>query len=69
MLLSAGSVVRKQGRSYHIRGRDFALTSGAFVADVNASIVTESTQTGSGFIGTYPIANNCVLQLGRLIGR
>ena len=63
-----GSVVRKTGRSYHIRERDFELTSGAFVADVNASIVTESKQTGSGFIGTYPIANNCVLQFGRLVG-
>lgn len=65
---TAGSVMRSQGSSYQMRGRDFELTAGAFVADVNASLVTESTQTGSGFIGTYPVANNCALQFGRLIG-
>ena len=64
----ASSIVRKQGRSYQIRNCDFELTGGAFVADVNASINTRSRQTGSGFIGTYPIANNCVLQFGRLVG-
>ncbi len=64
----ANSVVRKEGRSFQIRNRDFELTNGAFVADVNASISTKSTQTGSGFIGTYPVANGCVLQFGRLIG-
>lgn len=64
----ANSVVRKEGRSFQIRDRDFELTNGAFVADVNASISSKSTQTGSGFIGTYPVANGCVLQFGRLIG-
>lgn len=64
----ANSIVRKDGRSYQIRNRDFELTSGAFVADVNASISSKSTQTGSGFISTYPIANECVLQFGRLVG-
>ncbi len=64
----ADSIVRKEGRSFQIRNRDFELTNGAFVADVNASINTKSTQTGSGFIGTYPVANGCVLQFGRLIG-
>lgn len=62
------SVMRSQGKSYQMRGRDFELTSGAFVADVNASLSTESTQTGSGFISTYPVADGCVLQFGRLIG-
>ena len=62
------SVVRKEGRSFQIRNRDFELANGAFVADVNASISSKSTQTGSGFIGTYPVANGCVLQFGRLIG-
>ncbi len=65
---TAASVVRKQGRSYQMRNRDFELTSGAFLADVNASLSTESTQTGSGFISTYPVADGCVLQFGRLIG-
>jgi hypothetical protein len=62
------SVVRKSGRSYQVSDRDFELASGAFVADVNASLSTKSTQTGSGFIATYPVANRCVLQFGRLIG-
>ena len=64
----SNTIVRKDGRSYQIRDRDFELTSGAFVADVNASINSKSTQTGSGFISTYPIANGCVLQFGRLVG-
>ncbi len=64
----ADTIMRKAGRSYQMIDRDFALSSGAFVADVNASLSTKSTQTGSGFIPTYPVANGCVLQFGRLIG-
>ena len=65
---TANSVMRSQGNSYQMRDRDFELTSGAFLADVNASLSTKSTQTGSGFISTYPVANGCVLQFGRLVG-
>lgn len=64
----ADTIVRSSGRSYQIIDRDFELTSSAFVADVNASISSKSTQTGSGFIATYPVADNCVLQFGRLVG-
>jgi len=64
----ADTIVRSSGRSYQIIDRDFELTSSAFVADVNASISSKSAQTGSGFIDTYPVANNCVLQFGRLVG-
>jgi hypothetical protein len=60
--------MRAQGRSYQMRDRDFELTSGAFLADVNASLSTKSTQTGGGFISTYPVADGCVLQFGRLVG-
>ena len=63
----ANSIVRSDGRSYQIRNRDFELSGGAFVADVNASISSVGT-SGSSFAGTYPIANGCVLQLGRLVG-
>ena len=56
------------GSSYSFNGRDFELASNAFLADVNKSLVTESTQTGGGFIATYPVANNCAVQFGRLIG-
>ena len=63
------TVIRQQGStSFQIRDRDFALTGGAFLADVNKSFSSESKQTGSGFIPTYPIADGCVLQFGRLIG-
>ena len=65
---TATSVMRAQGRSYQMRDRDFELTSGAFLADVNASLSTKSTQTGGGFISTYPVADGCVLQFGRLVG-
>tara|TARA_R110002020_G_scaffold10785_5_gene40953 strand:- start:3844 stop:5994 length:2151 start_codon:yes stop_codon:yes gene_type:complete len=64
----ASSVMRATGSSYQMRGRDFELASDAFLADINSSLVTESTQTGSGFISTYPIADGCALQFGRLIG-
>ena len=64
----ADTIVRSAGSSYQIIDRDFALSSNAFVADVNASLSSKSTQTGSGFIPTYPVANNCVLQFGRLVG-
>jgi hypothetical protein len=56
------------GSSYSFNGRDFELASNAFLADVNKSLVTESTQTGAGYIPTYPVANNCAVQFGRLIG-
>ena len=65
---TSGSVMRSQGSSYQMRDRDFELASNAFLADVNASLSTKSTQTGSGFISTYPVANGCVLQFGRLVG-
>jgi len=64
----ADTIMRKYGRSYQMLDRDFNLASGAFVADVDASLSTKSTQTGSGFIATYPVADECVLQFGRLIG-
>ncbi len=64
----ADTIVRSAGRSFQIIDRDFELASSAFVADVDASLSTKSTQTGSGFIATYPVANNCVLQFGRLVG-
>lgn len=65
---TANSVMRKQERSYQMRGRDFELTSNAFLADVNSVLSSKSTHTGSGLITTYPIADNCALQFGRLIG-
>jgi len=62
------TVMRSAGRSYQMINRDFELKNGAFVADVDISLSTKSTQTGSGFITTYPVENGCALQFGRLIG-
>jgi hypothetical protein len=53
------TVMRSDGRSYQMINRDFELKNGAFVADVDISLSTKSTQTGSGFIATYPVANGC----------
>lgn len=58
----------KTGNSYSFNDRDFELSSGAFLADTNKNLTTKSTQTGSGFIPTYPVADGCALQFGRLIG-
>jgi hypothetical protein len=62
------TVMRSNGRSYQMIDRDFELKNGAFVADVDISLSTQSTQTGGGYIQTYPIDNGCALQFGRLIG-
>ena len=63
------TVIRQQGfTSYQLRDRDFALQNGAFLADVNKSFSTESTQTGNGFIPTYPMSPRTAIQFGRLIG-
>jgi len=55
------------GSSYSFNGRDFELASGAFLADVNKSLVMKGTSP-SDFGATYPVANNCAVQFGRLIG-
>ena len=65
---AAPSACTKQGNSYTFVDRDFQLSSGAFLGDTNINLTTKSTQTGSNFIPTYPVANGCALQFGRLIG-
>ena len=67
-IVAAAVGATNSNSSYSLNGRDFELASGAFLADVNSSLVTESTQTGGGFISTYPVANECAIQFGRLIG-
>ena len=58
----------KTGNSYSFNDRDWNLSNGAFLADTNKSLITKSTHTGGGFISTYPIADNCAVHFGRLIG-
>ena len=65
---AVSSACTKQSNSYAFVDRDFQLSSGAFLADTNINLTTKSTQTGNGFISTYPVANGCALQFGRLIG-
>ena len=55
------------GSSYSFNGRDLELTSEAFFGDVNKSLVMVGTSP-SNFGGTYPVADNCAIQFGRLIG-
>jgi len=66
-VVAAVAAATNSGSSYSFNGRDFELASGAFLADVNKSLVTQAT-SGSSFAGTYPIADGCALQFGRLIG-
>ena len=64
---TSNSVMRSQGNAYQMMDRDFELASGAFLADVDKSLVTKATSASS-FAGTYPLADGCALQFGRLIG-
>ena len=61
------TIVRKDNNSYHFMNRDFSLANGAFLADRDKQISTKSTSPSS-FAGTFELADNCVLQFGRLIG-
>jgi len=64
---TSNSVMRSQGNAYQMMDRDFELASGAFLADVDKSLVTKAT-SASNYAGTYPLADGCALQFGRLIG-
>jgi len=61
------TVIRKDGRSYQMIGRDFSLSNGAFLGDVGKALSATGTSPGS-FNGTFPIATGCAMQWGRLIG-
>lgn len=61
------SVVRNNNKSYQFINRDFSLANGAFLADTDKQISAKATSPSS-FAGTFSLANNCVLQFGRLIG-
>lgn len=55
------------GKSYSFNGRDWGLTNGAFLADVDISIDTEQSVNTSGYDG-WNAANGCAVQFGRLTG-
>ena len=54
------------GKSYSFNGRDWGLTSSAFLADIDVSLDTEqSVNTGGNY---WNAANGCAVQFGRLTG-
>lgn len=55
------------GKSYSFNGRDWGLTNGAFLADVDISIDTEQSVNISAYNG-WNAANECAVQFGRLTG-
>ena len=67
-VVSAVSGATSVGTAYSFDSRDFSLASGAFLADTDKSLSVAAKQTGGGFIGTFPCANGCAVQFGRLNG-
>ena len=67
-VVSAVSGATSVGTAYSFDSRDFELASGAFLADTDKSLSAAAKQTGSGYIGTFPCADGCAVQFGRLNG-
>ena len=67
-VVSAVSGATSVGTAYSFDSRDFSLASDAFLADTDKSLSVAAKQTGGGFIGTFPCANGCAVQFGRLNG-
>jgi len=64
---SAVTACTVAGKSYSFNGRDWGLTSGAFLADVDVSIDTEQSVNTGGY-DAWNAANGCAVQFGRLTG-
>ena len=64
---TAVSACTVAGKSYSFNGRDWGLTSGAFLADVDVSIDTEQSVNTGGY-NAWNAANGCAVQFGRLTG-
>ena len=67
-VVSAVAGATSVGTAYSFDSRDFSLASGAFLADTDKSLSVAAKQTGGGFISTFPCANGCAVQFGRLNG-
>ena len=55
------------GKAYSFNGRDWGLTSGAFLADIDVSLDTEQSVDVAGY-DAWNAANGCAVQFGRLSG-
>ena len=64
---TAVSACTVAGKSYSFNGRDWGLTSGAFLADVDVSIDTEQSVNTGGY-NAWNAADGCAVQFGRLTG-
>ena len=67
-VVSAVAGATSVGTAYSFDSRDFSLAAGAFLADTDKSLSVAAKQTGGGFISTFPCANGCAVQFGRLNG-
>ena len=63
-VVSALAAATVNNFSYNFNGRDWQLSSGAFLADVNKSLDTENQASTS----SWQIGNECAIQFGRLDG-
>lgn len=52
------------GKSYSFNGRDWRVSSGGFLADVDVSLDTRNPSSS----GAWQVSNGCALQFGRLTG-
>lgn len=55
------------GKAYSFNGRDWGLTSSAFLADIDVSLDTEQSVNTINY-NTWNAANGCAVQFGRLTG-
>ena len=63
-VVSALAAATVNNFSYNFNGRDWQLSSGAFLADVNKSLDTENQASSN----SWQVGNECALQFGRLDG-
>ena len=61
---SAVAACTVSGKSYSFNNRDWLVTSGGFLADVDVSIDTQNQNNGS----SWQASNGCAVQFGRLTG-
>ena len=64
---TAVSACTVSGKAYSFNGRDWGLTSGAFLADIDVSLDTEQSVDVAGY-DAWNAANGCAVQFGRLSG-
>ena len=59
---------KKTGRHYEFNNREWKLTDGAFLADVDKSIGMTNKDTDEWSPSAFQVGTNCAVQFGRLLG-